>query len=248
MTEERALAISRWARRIWWALLSAGLSIVVYRRLPAIVGGTASNADLALLAILMGLLLSPLFSEVSLFGVSLKREIDALRSDLKLEFLVFKTDIQQSLNVQATLNQNIAIGTLPTPAPDKQLPVIEQRAKRILADAFFALGQSDARKLVEQLPVDDQRLIGVRVLLERELRRIVGRRELTPYGRQVVRPLDHVVLLREADLVSPDMAQAIREVYLVCSLAVHAEEVTPAQRAFVEGVAPGLLAQLRAIE
>jgi hypothetical protein len=48
--------------------------------------------------------------------------------------------------------------------------------------------------------------------------------------------------------MEPRLDHAIREVYAVCSPAIHGEPVTQAQIDFVKDVGPELIAALRSIE
>lgn len=48
-------------------------------------------------------------------------------------------------------------------------------------------------------------------------------------------------------MISPNLAHAVREVYSVCSAAIHGEDVSDNQVQFVRDVAPELLAALEAV-
>lgn len=54
-------------------------------------------------------------------------------------------------------------------------------------------------------------------------------------------------LMSEAGLIDPDLARGIRDVYLICSRAIHAEPVTESQLGLVRDVGPRLIAALRSI-
>jgi len=94
---------------------------------------------------------------------------------------------------------------------------------------------------------DVQYLFAVRLNLEKELRRVFeSRLGQQPENRPI--PLARMIgPLVETDIVEPRLAHAVREVYSVCSPAIHGSDVTAAQVAFVKDVAPGLVSALRTI-
>ncbi len=53
--------------------------------------------------------------------------------------------------------------------------------------------------------------------------------------------------LAESEAIPRDFVHAIKEVYNVCSPAIHGEEVTEQQVAFVKDLAPKIVATLRKI-
>jgi hypothetical protein len=97
-------------------------------------------------------------------------------------------------------------------------------------------------------PLDDTTafLFSIRRATEIELRRIGEGR-----GIVTARPAAGLQLLRrlaDAQVIEPALASAIREVYAICSLAVHGERVTSAQVGFVRDVGPKLVAALRSLD
>jgi len=69
---------------------------LIYIRLPIITGPQPQSFDLALLAVAAALVLIPFFSELSVFGVSLKQKPDEVRSE------------KNNLKETATTNQTVA--------------------------------------------------------------------------------------------------------------------------------------------
>ena len=126
---------------------------------------------------------------------------------------------------------------------------MEAQVKKAVDEALASRGVSGAPP---QAAVGDTRdktelLFWARHDLEKELRRITQERLLTPGG---LRPKPLMQLTRaavQAGLIEPQLEHAIREVYAVCSPAIHGAPVTEAQLDFVRDVSPGLIAALRAI-
>jgi hypothetical protein len=100
-------------------------------------------------------------------------------------------------------------------------------------------------------PEDVALLFSARYNIEKELRRIAEGRGVfsglaslhhrnLPIGRLAK-------MLADSDVIDPRLSDAIREVYAVCSPAIHGESVSQPQVSFVKDVAPGLIAALRAV-
>lgn len=234
-----------WFRAIWWLLLVSILSFFLWRRYPELVAGHASHADIVVFVIWLALLLAPLFSEISMFGVTLKQQIEELKGYVSSQIMDVKSEIKSAVDIRATISPHFNI---PMPAADAQLPEIERSIKVAVADALAEHGvQQPPPPANVYVPQDVTFLFSVRHNLEKELRRIGTVRQLTEESR---RPMSILYLTRAliaAELLEPRLAAAIREVYSVCSPAIHGEPVTEAQMSFVKDVGPDLIAALRAI-
>lgn len=221
------------------------LSTYLLRRYPELAAGRAVPADIVVFAVWIALLLAPLFKEVSLLGITLKQQLDELKSTITSEISEFKSEIRNAVTLQATISPQI---TIPAPAADAQLPEIEKRIKAALSDALAEHGVRQPPPPAQvHVPQDVELLFATRYNLEKELRRIGESRKLTG---MMGRPLPAMQLTRQlvaTGLLEPPLANAIREVYSVCSPAVHGEPVTDAQVAFVRDIGPSLIAALKAI-
>ena len=98
-----------------------------------------------------------------------------------------------------------------------------------------------------EVPEEAARFFGIRYNLEREIGRIwqvvsgeSGEQRFTPIARITNS-------LVRSEMLDPELALVAREVYSICSVAVHGEEVSTRQRDFVEKNASELLSSLRAI-
>ncbi|HEL4234412.1 TPA: hypothetical protein UM516_004243 [Stenotrophomonas maltophilia] len=230
---------------MWWLLLVSLLSAFLLHRYRELVLGNAVPADIVVFVTWVALLLAPLFNEVSLLGVTLKQKIDELKEHVADQITEIKSEVRSAVDVRATFSPHFNI---PAPASDAQLPEIERRIKLAVSDALEEHGIRQPPPPA-QIPIsnDVALLFATRYNLEKELRRISETRQLLVESRRPI-PLHHLTrALTQADLLEPQMASAIREIYSVCSPAIHGEEVTPAQVAFVQGVGPELIAALRAI-
>jgi hypothetical protein len=107
--------------------------------------------------------------------------------------------------------------------------------------------ESINRVAAVDVPEDVSFLFETRYAIERELDRLARSREIrVSDNRTSVLRLNKSLV--EAGVIDPTLENAIREVYSVCSAAIHGRHVTPAQVKFVKDVEPGLIAALRSME
>lgn len=244
------MKLPNWFKITWWFLLTAVLTAFLYHRYPDLVAGQAAAADIIVFVIWVALLLAPLFAEVTLLGITLKQELDDLKGFVSSQVADIRNEVRNAVDIRATFSPHF---TLPAPPPDTQLPDLEARIKSALAAELSAhnIGPvSVSSPLVA--PEDVTFLFAARYNIERELRRIAGDRQVVSGIESLLRRPPTIFQitrhLSEAELIEPRLAHAIREVYSVCSPAIHGEPVTPAQVSFVREVAPELVATLRAIQ
>lgn len=202
--------------------------------------------DLFIFLLFVALLLVPVFQEVSFFGVKFKQAIDELQKNIATRLAVLKADIQTSIN--NTSNVNV---TLPSAPPDEQLANLEGRVKSAVSDTLRELGVTAERMSpspTTQADDDTLFLFHTRYTIERKLRRIAS--VFVDFSeKRSPRPVGFLTsVLVKNEVMNPQLAQAIREVYSVCSPAVHGEETSDAQVAFVRDVAQRVIDALTEIE
>jgi hypothetical protein len=235
------MRLPNWFKVFWWALLIALLTFFLFQRYPDLVEGRATPSDVFVFSVWAALVLVPLFQELSLFGIEVKQEVRELRSELKSELVNLRSQIRNTGDAQARINL--------VPLPDAELPALEKRAQIAVKKTIQQYGSPHEPSLTSRISVDDytQALFEARYSIERELRRIVAARiDLGAEGKP--RPIVEIIgTLVESQLLDFGLASAIREVYAICSFAVHGQTPSEAQVRFVENVLPGLLKALHAI-
>ncbi len=98
----------------------------------------------------------------------------------------------------------------------------------------------------DKIPNHISYLMTIRHLLEKELRRIYEART-QDQGERFISSTGIAKLLVGIGLLDKKTFKMYRDVYSICSTAVHAKDVSPAQIRFVKDVAPGLINLLRLI-
>jgi len=238
------LKLPNWFRVIWWVALLIILSYVLYQRYPDIVAGKPSSLDVVALFIWFALALVPIFQEVNFFGVKLKQEINSLKDEVRHQINSLKSEIRTSVRTEISPQF-----TFPIPPPDSQLPDLEKRIHSVIQDAIKQYGIQEAAPEFKALSVeqDVQYLFATRYNIEKELQRIRDSR----IGEQAIRiyiPISQMIhRLVEAEVIEPQLGNIIKEVYAVCSPAIHGEPVSDSQIKFVKDVAPKLISALRSI-
>jgi len=236
------MKLPNWFKIIWWLVLVALLSALLAIRHQAILAGTVSVVDAATFTIWIALLLPPLFSEMSFLGIKLKRELEQFKGQLTTQIGDMRNELKAAFDVRTTVSPQF---NFPAPPSDAQLPQIERTIRQAIAEAMQATGQAaPARPNEVRVSEDAAFLFSIRYSLERELRRIATERQLLPDSRRAIGGMPLLRALQNAELIEPQLVHAIREVYAVCSPAVHGEKVTPAQVNFIRDVGPQLIATL----
>lgn len=231
----------------WWLILVGVLTFFLSARLPDLLSGKAAAADVAVFGVWMALLLAPLFSEVSLLGITLKNEIGKLKEEIGNQLTDVRTDLKNAIDIRTSFSPTIHF---PSPAADAQIPAVEAQVKAAVAAAFAERGLRFEPKQEEPYVSDDALfLFKTRYQIERELRRIATGRDLIVSSQRRYQPA-HVLAsaLVEWGLLSARLGNAVREVYAVCSAAIHGEDISEKQVAFVRDVGGELISALQSIE
>ncbi len=117
-------------------MLEKDVQLWLAARLPDLLSGKAAASDIAVFGVWMALLLAPLFSEVSLLGVTLKNEIEELKGHIAAQIADVRADVRNAVDIRATVSPTFNI----PPPTDNQLPEIEAQVKAAVAAAFAEQG------------------------------------------------------------------------------------------------------------
>lgn len=240
------MTLSKWFRIGWWAGLLGGLTWLLYPRFSAIRDGQGSTSDILLTIIWLALALAPVFAEIEFLGFKFKAHVEELKKVVKEEVGAVRQELRSAIDIRNQFSPSIVF---PSPSSDAHLSELRDIVRTELTSRS---GGTTPALANESLSVDgDVRdLFAIRYNLERELRRISDRATTYEVGIAMRRPPGPVHMLRylvEAGLIESDVGAAIREVYAVCSSAIHGKAPNAEQLAFVRDVAPGILATLRSI-
>lgn len=230
---------------IWWIFLMLAIGSLFVWRLEDIGRGKAAPVDVFIFLILVALLLLPIFVEVEFFGIKLKREIEELKTQIKLQLGDLKNEIRN--NQVQTINQNIT-GFGPPPK-DEEIPELDAQIDRIVKKALkeFKVDEVTSAEYSIEVPSENLKLFQIRYNIEQELRRIWMMN--IDNGRFSTKPLSLIVKeLSENKLIEKQLYYILREVLSVCNYAIHGEKVSKSQVDFVIKNAHEIIDLLRTLE
>jgi len=137
---------------------------------------------------------------------------------------------------------------LPSASPDTLLPELERKLKEALDRELSSRGVSAPPAPPPSPPNDTTYLFSVRYEIEREARRILNARSIAVEDQRRFSFGALISTLMQLEVLDPQIARAAREIYSICSLAIHGEDVSPAKTAFVRDLGPKVIATLKAIQ
>lgn len=223
----------------WWLAITVGAGFVLAPRYSAFAIGKSSAIDALVFVSWAALLLVPVFTEFSFGSFKFKQEVEALKADLTSKITELRNDVRAEVraNVSPTFHFN------PAPVPDAALSDLKREADAVLS-SYGVVPRTSAAEAAPAAPPGVTTLFEARYALEVELRRIAKEREL---ARDRAPSMQIMRAMKAAGLIDDRMEHVLREVYLICSPAIHGEPVTSAQVSFVSDVLPEMLAALQRI-
>lgn len=235
------MSIGKYLKNVYMALVACTGVALVFLRRESIFGPAPTSVDLLLIALTSACLLFPVVKEISLGGVTLKREIENTKKEINDRLNQVRNEIVSSVAVSPTFNLGAQ------PLTDETLKKLEISLEQTVNNAFQSFSQPGS-SVSHEISVEDETmfLFTARHNIERELRRIWGNRDFRD-SRWPSTVHYMVRNLADEDVIPRDFVHAIKEVYNVCSPAIHGEEATPQQVAFVKDLSPKIIATLRNI-
>lgn len=237
-----------WVKIVWWIIITFCIGFVFSRRIPSIIAGDSITLDVFLFLVLTALLLVPIFQEISFLGFTFKQGVEELKQHFNSQMAVFKAEVQTTF-----LNSNYINVSIPASPSDDQLPDLEERVSAAVSEASNSEGivLPDQRPPLQgRLESDEDTLFlfKVRNTMEKKLRNIASSLAIMPDNRRPlpIRSITDILVQRE--VIHPKLMYAIKEIYAVCSPAIHGEAVSEAQVSFVAYTAKEVIDVLTEVE
>jgi hypothetical protein len=247
--EFKNIKAKTWIKSIWWFILVLGLLYLFSKRYVNIISGDSQPFDIILLLVLLALLLIPLFQEVEIFGVKFKREIEKLRSELATNIISLKNDINNKIDLQNQSNQNFYINPQNIPS-DSELSSLKDSFNKVIEEIRQddKINISPDSEIQSSITKDTQYLFSVRYSIEDELKNIIRRLNINP-DTFIFSSMKWMLEIIEAYIkLDRQVVDMLKKVYSICSLAIHAKDVTQAQINFVKDVSPELISYLKNVK
>jgi hypothetical protein len=224
----------------WWGALVTAIGFYLHGRYSKLIEGKPSYFDVVVFIVWIGVCLAPLFKEIDLFGIKLKQQIDDLKKDVSHQLSILKTEIKSSIEVSNANSNQIFFQSGAAPPKDSEIPNLSEQIRRTLDELGIAIAQDGAYDYgVDPIHVE---MFKVRLSFENLLREHADIDERYRRRYSVGKLLND---LKSHDRVSKNVLNGAMEVISVCNYAVHGEQLSMAQIAFVRESAPGLLAALK---
>lgn len=244
------MEFSKTFKTIWWVILVISIGLYLYQRFDQLVIGKSVTADIVVFLVWVALCLGPLFKEIELPGIKLKQEIKDLKNNVEKELSSIRNKLRVNSDIRSNVSPSFWVGS---PPPDANLPNIESNIKKVIEETLQSYGHSTNTEKPTALNVDQDVtfLFQARHNIEKELRYIISQFENSIAVSTIQRrfmPLHKMLsYLTTNEIISTNLAGAVKEIYSVCSPAIHGEDVSEAKIAFVKDTAPEVIGTLRAI-
>jgi len=240
------MKVPNWAKITLWFALIAFFSWLLSQRYNAIINGNTNATDIIIFLVWIALIAAFIFQEVDFFGVKLKKEIGNLKSEFKEQIINLRSDVQ-NINMRAEISPHFYF---PTPSSDSELRDLEKSIKPIIEKTLKEHGIDKLVPVTEELDVPDNTvfLFKVRYAIDKELGRITNRWWAPPGERRYQSSLEKAIALSNRGIIVSAAINSIREIYAICSQAIHGEDVSKASVKFVQEMSSPLLAYLKSIE
>lgn len=225
---------------VWWAILVISLGSYLYLRQDQLIAGKPTYFDVVVFLVWISVCLAPIFKEIKLFGLELKQDIEQLKKDISHQLAIMKVELQSSIEVSSSNTSNVHINSgAPIPASDAQIPDIKQHLAETLRE--FGIGQAELL-FTQGIPQENIDLFKVRLSFERLINDYSRLNGIDPRRN----PMHKIVRdLQRSEIISPNISNGVLEILAICNYAVHGEEVSESQIAFVLDAAPGLYQALK---
>lgn len=230
----------------WAGTILILIVIIVFIRWDAITSVDIASFDVGLLCVFIILILLPFFSEISIFGISVKEKIEEGNKEIK-QFIE-----KEILSVKMELNNTISVGNQANPQfhlyvtpPDNMLAQRTEMVKSS-AQAFLVGVDPQDDSLRTDSDENDKFIIVVnsRKLIEIELRRIWNeifpKPPRTNLGAQAL-----IGNLHRYGNLPEDLAMSASDIIHFSDVALNGGEITGAQAEYIEEVTPYVISALK---
>lgn len=241
------MRLPNWVKILWWIFLIFLVGIILFQRKEALLSGLATPFDILAFLIFIALLLVPIFTEIELFGIKLKQQIESLKREVKTELGEIKTELRLS-QVQTVNNHIQGFGP---PPPDSKLPELNIEIEKIVNAKL-----KDHKITVDKVnhidvPDDSLNMFRARYNIEKELRRIWENKYIpenyTPHRRNI--SITQIITdLTRTELLKAEFDSILREMLSICNYAIHGKDLSRNQIFFVESNAKNVIDYLKQIE
>ena len=225
----------KYKRFIWGVLLLGGCIYYIVRNHSQIVT-SPTYIDYVIIAISTILVLYPLFSEMSILGVSVKKDIESMKTeskqayiDLKGQIIDVKSNITQIASVSSSSATNIYLGENPS---QKEM----NKTEEALATEAVSSNDIQEETLESKFAPNDnaQYLFRTRYTLERYLLQFYSRMFDISSDDSYIRMDRMISALRNEGIIDGVISNALKQVYTICNRGIHGKIISNDHMNFVK--------------
>jgi hypothetical protein len=237
-------------KRGWWIVSIVTIVLLLIIRWKSILSTDVTTLDLGLLTILGVLFLVPIFSEMTIWGLTVKQQLDEakkeIRNDIKEQNINLRAELHNAISVNSQITPQFNL--YPAPPRDELLNTIKAEIKSSLSELNIGSENvsADAQVTIPKLSDEITTAFSSRYLLEREVRRIWEDTFLENSPRKSMVPLLNDLI--KAGVIPPQVSNSITEVSRIASPAIHGEPTSKEQSDFLKDIVPPLLSTLTSIK
>lgn len=218
----------------WWVMLLIVFGIILIARFDNFASDTLILFDYIILILMFILVFLPLYSEMSMFGFSLKREIESVEESVN--------DLK-SLIISNT-NSNVVYFNADPQLTEAQRVQLMKNFQAPSAGNFESAVHAEERAIQEFIAEEKTvvNFFAIRYLLEKEIRRIAVNHISDPNKKTV---LELVKNLGQRGVFEPSLQNAILEVWSITSNVMQGVEIGEKDESFIESIGMPLLQRLK---
>lgn len=218
-------------KKNWWIAILVLITLLLFLKKTGVVSSHFINEsqDMVLLIIWLCLILIPLFGEIDIFGVKLKREIEEVKSKIY--------EIKTAINNNNTFNPTVYFHASKDEVLDEKISQITQKSVKGKEELNFNFSDNELY------------LFKLRISIEKELRRIFA--EHSEFNNSEIRfesVSNFIQNLKAKELLDGKLFMSIKELIAISNLGIHGEKVTEKQLYFAKIFGPKVLEDLKMIK
>ncbi|WP_173917570.1 hypothetical protein [Halobacillus sp. Marseille-Q1614] len=212
---------------IWWlCLLLISVSLLLLR-FESLTSARAQPFDYLIFVLFIVLAFLPFFAEMSLFGLTFKKELEEVQEQIatslnEIKFLLNNTN-SNNLYFSNELN--------------------EEQLKELKGSIVMEKPKLSATQVTEEINSKTMKLFKIRYSLEKELKRMAARKLDLQQASIPIPEMANVLLQKR--VIAPGVSDGIKAIDIITRKAVHAEEVSDSEIDFCLSVGPAIIDQLK---
>lgn len=227
---------------IWWIILLIVSSIYIFSNYDRLII-TPTTIDIIILLALLIILFMPLVSEVSMFGMSIKKEIENTKNEMKNEFKELKYEIKE-YTLSNSFRSDINIGIGQDSLPPKES--IKDDINKVESNLIEVVDKKNEDDIYGKFTLSEDQLYlyKVKYTIEKYLNNIIIKLNIN--GCRGINTMINVLAKNETiDIIT---VEYIRKVSSICNRGIHGEIVDNEYITYVKNIFPVIVDRLEEID